>query len=232
MGNFDFLETCYRWWFNRRGKYNALSLYISWKIWRARNFAIFEDRPLNCFRICSNILPWLSTERHANQAYKISRTLCPQVQVVFPDGFFDGTAQDGRCGCGAWLRINPLIHFLLFWYEGLGSNSKAKLLAFWGLVFFAKRFQLQKISVYGNSSSTIDAVAGRSSLLVPFLASWMENIEFLEQSFVNSTFLHVYRELKMLPDGLLKCGLVAEAGSIHYSFFVDCKEMAEGNFDL
>lgn len=38
--------------------------------------------------------------------------------------------------CGAWLRINPMIHFLLFWYEGLGSNSKAKLLAFWGLVFF------------------------------------------------------------------------------------------------
>lgn len=91
---------------------------------------------------------------------------------------------------------------------------------------------MQKISVYGNSSSTIDAVAGRSSLLVPFLASWMENIEFLERSFVNSTFLHVYRELNMLPDGLLKRGLVAEAGSIHYSFFVDCKEMAEGNFDL
>lgn len=53
--------------------------------------------------------------------------------------------------------------------------------------------------MYGDSSSTMDNVVGRSYLSAPSSASYMEHIELLKWYFV-LTFLHMYGELNMMVD--------------------------------
>lgn len=144
--------------------------------------------------------------------------------------FFDGATHDDRCGCGAWLRINAHIHFLLYLYWVLGSNSNVELLALWGLLVFAKYMQL-KNSVYGDSRSTIESMS-RKSFSVPSLVGWMDHSKTFIGLFDHISISHVYMELNLLVDGLSKQWLGTVSGLIHFRFLVDVKVMKERNLEM
>ena len=53
-------------------------------------------------------------------------------------GYFDGAEQGGICGTGMMIKINKRLNYRLKLSIGPGSNSKAKLLVLWGLLYFTK----------------------------------------------------------------------------------------------
>ena len=53
-------------------------------------------------------------------------------------GFFDGDEQDGNCGTGMILHIDDSHSFKIRMGVGSGTDTFSELLAFWGLLWFAK----------------------------------------------------------------------------------------------
>lgn len=71
--------------------------------------------PLNINNIVNNIAYWMeSPEKKRTLIKDLSFRNCPP-HITFPAGYFDGAAQAGTCGCGAWLRMNTEQQFKLYW---------------------------------------------------------------------------------------------------------------------
>ena len=71
---------------------------------------------------------------------------------------FDGAPQDGVCGIGMVLFIKQ-DHFINLWMRtGLGINTKAQLIALWGLLWFSRKRCILDIHIVGDSKVVIDWV--------------------------------------------------------------------------
>ena len=57
--------------------------------------------------------------------------------IHFLVGFFDDAAQHGSCDCGVVLRLDMGKQYHLWWHSGFGSNTRANIIALWGLLWFA-----------------------------------------------------------------------------------------------
>lgn len=52
-------------------------------------------------------------------------------------GFFDGAKANNSRGCGMVVQINATSSFQIWMGAGIGTNTRAELLALWGLLLFA-----------------------------------------------------------------------------------------------
>jgi hypothetical protein len=62
-------------WKRRKGEKLEIPCLICWEIWKHRNLAIFEDRPLNRDIVCTSILQVLGETRigHVTKDKRIDR---------------------------------------------------------------------------------------------------------------------------------------------------------------
>lgn len=56
--------------------------------------------------------------------------------IYYPTGYFDGASQDDICGCGFILYIHPELSYHVHYGAGLGTNTKAEVMALWHLSWF------------------------------------------------------------------------------------------------
>jgi len=73
-----------------------------------------------------------------------------------PIGFFDGAAARGVCGVGIVLKLSSNHFFRAQLLVGVGSNIKAELLGFWGLLSFAKICHIVDLMVVRDSKIVLD----------------------------------------------------------------------------
>ena len=96
-------------------------------------------------------------------------------------GFFDGAQQDGLCGAGMVIRIRNNLSYRLWMGVGKGTNTKAELLALWGLLYFAKKMNILDITILGDSKVIIEWAKYVYSLHTMELQHWVRRtkISFL-----------------------------------------------------
>lgn len=132
------LLECVQMWLKHNWRFKELPLFISWEIWKSRNALIFEDQfsspSLVCSRAISHFLEFCSLS--AGPKRRLIKS--PLLNWSLPVGFFDGANKNSLGGADILLHIN-CGHICKLWMStSLGSNNKAKLLACWGLLWFAR----------------------------------------------------------------------------------------------
>ena len=81
-------------------------------------------------------------------------------------GFFDGASQMGSYGYGLYIKFSTS-HVIYGWFGGgEGSNTRAKLLAYWGLLSMIAMKEIYTFHVCGYSKYVLNWVQGNTSLQV------------------------------------------------------------------
>lgn len=88
---------------------------------------------------------------------------------MFPKAFFDGAAQNNSCGCGIHIIMDENTQFLILWIGGKGSGCKAEAMALVGLLSFCLFFNIQCVSIFGDSKVKVDFVMGKIDISNPHL---------------------------------------------------------------
>lgn len=115
------------------------------------NIAIFQHAWVDPQAACSKALAWLHS--YGSFSNKVRTRIIPVPFLVQHStvGYFDGAAHGGFCGAGMMIRIQPDITYILGLGIGRGTNTRAELLALWGLLRFAKDIDLHELLVLGDS---------------------------------------------------------------------------------
>ena len=209
-----------------------MPIFVSWSIWISRNSSIFLDNRPN-FHICSMRSLNLFKE-YENLVYKrITKNLFKPAEVPnWAIGFFDGASKLYNCGCGFVLNLSKY-HFLYFGFGGgPRTNTKAKLLSLYGLLFIASLIGVSDIGIYGDSKIIIDWHNGISKLQVLSLSHWSNKIQLIKKSFASITFNHISRCFNATTDSLSKEALSYLFGFASIHEYMEGKKTFEGFFDL
>ena len=99
-----------------------------------------------------------------------------------------------------------------------GTNSKAKLVALWGLLYFTQKKDLLSISIFGDSKAIIDWDKDIHSLHNLELQHWVGRTKNIILNFQLITFNHIYRELNTEDDVFSKLGLKEDMEKIEWEF--------------
>lgn len=102
---------------------------------------------------------------------------CLDDNFSFPFGFFDVASQSRDCGAGMVLRIVVDHHFHLNMRAGRGSNTRAELVALWGLLHFALVRGISLTHIFCDSTCIIDWACERSILRPILLHHWFRGPE-------------------------------------------------------
>ena len=92
------------------------------------------------------------------------------------------------------IRNNKTLNYRLMLSIGPGSNTKAELLALWGLLYFAKIKEILPVTVFGDSEVIMDWARGSHDLHTIQLLHWIRRTKELIDFFQHSSFSHIYRE--------------------------------------
>ena len=184
-------EECTKWWLNRGKPVRIIPIIFNWYIWCNRNRKIFEGiscYPINtAFQILSS---WDQLKTDKKPPGDLSKHYFPH-GVSYPEGSFDGASQHSICGYGSWLLLSPYCHYKLYWNGGGGTNTKAEVLALWGLLLFASQLYMDKIQIIGDSKVVIDHMNMKTFINLGSLVHWLERINILKSSFLFISFNHV-----------------------------------------
>ena len=135
----------------------------------------------------------------------------------FPMAFFDGAVTNSIGGVGVCIWINEQ-HFLSIKLGcGHNTNTRAKLLALWALLYITKDIGLPYLYVFGNSSVIINWEKEESTLAIMNLEAWCNNTKKIFSSFTFMDFSIVYREYNMSADTLSKEGLHMTSGHLTFT---------------
>lgn len=96
----------------------------------------------------------------------------------------------------------------------------------------AKKYSLDRISIYGDSRFIIDWAGEKTKISSRNLVNCLVRIENLKESFACISFQHVFRELSSMADGMSKKGLGETSGFLHYSLKYDGRVQDEGVMPL
>lgn len=80
--------------------------------------------------------------------------------------------QEYKCGCIAVLPMDRNLAYMLHWYGVLGTNTKAELMALWGLLWFTIGKHVHHIHIYGDSKTIIEGIYGTMHFDPPLLQNW------------------------------------------------------------
>ena len=128
--------------------------------------------------------------------------------------------------------INDSHYFSFSMGCGSSSNTRAELLACWGIlrVSFLMGIPLQLI--YGDSMVIISWLNRNSALDIPSLMHWCCDIRYMLQKDPPMIFKHTYREHNMLADALSKQGLNLDMGAVAFSESMDGLIVNQGILNL
>lgn len=137
-------------------KIATLIFHTLWEVWTARNRLIFENQqPLGVLVIgkilASNCKFWPTKKVPCT-----ARDFFDEGAFAYPLGYFDGAAQGGLCGAGMVLKLIADHEYHRMFLAGVGTNTRAELLALWGLLSFARNLNIEQLFSLGDSSYIIE----------------------------------------------------------------------------
>lgn len=103
------------------------------------------------------------------------RRSCVYKEIVFSAlvGFLDAASKEEECECVAYIVLNLGLSYHFCWSRGFGSNSRAELVALWGVLRCGSWLAIEEIDIYGDSRSVIEWAQGKSSFRAPIHSNWM-----------------------------------------------------------
>ena len=131
-----------------------------------------------------------------------------EIDQTYAWGYFDGSAAGDPmiCGAGGILFISDS-HYVSFKAGlGLGTNNYAELCALKLLLRLSRKYNLDKIQVFGDSQLVINWASGKYRLLNLDLAMILQDVHCLVDSHDYVSLKHIYRERNFKADSLAKAG--------------------------
>lgn len=98
--------------------------------------------------------------------------LPPLVEQQGAIAFFDGAEQNDICGVGMVLKLSSILSYRLNMGARRGSDSRAELLALWGLLYFVIKINCLSITIYGDSGFIPNWASGKHSFHKMALHHW------------------------------------------------------------
>ena len=115
---------------------------------------------------------------------------------------------------------------------GNSTNTRAELLALWSVLRVSHLMGLPIKMIYGDSLVVISWVNRISTLDLPTLKHWCDEIYTMLRLAPPVSFNHIYREHNTLADGLSKKALQLDMGIGYYTESMDGIVIGEGHFTL
>jgi len=190
-----------------------LPLLVIWGIWLARNKAIFDDKPSLSEHISALAVGMFNSIPEHIRAAKQKRDLEVEIDRTVPWGFFDGAAQNNRCGGGAIFHLSDSHFFVLSAGLGEGSNNYAELMSLKLLLIFAIEKGCKRLNVYGDSMNVINWISLTQECRNRRLDILLYSIRTVLQNLDSFSCRHVYRENNRVADLASKEGLNLVLGS-------------------
>lgn len=169
----------------------ALPLVFIWEYWRARNCFIIQQIPVDASHIVQKVHsyyvadsgPWVRAQSISYHAPRcVSRA-----------GFFDGAEKNGSCGARMVIQLEENHTFLLRMDVGKGTNTRAKLLALWGLLYFSRYHEISMSLVLGDSKVIVDWALDSHTILSVSLFHWLRRVRRLMVYSPSLSFSDIYR---------------------------------------
>ena len=205
--------------------------FIFWSLWLLRNQCIFENIKPSATSLIFKIEDMLALYPVPPCKKKI-RKIGPQPLHDYPVGYFDGAAQRKLGGAGFVIYISETHYYCFSVGCGIGSNTRAELLALWSLLRTIILMGLPIKMIFGDSMVVISWVKRLSALNIPSLKHWCEDIFNMLQMVPSVAFNHIYREHNILADELSKKALSLDLGSGIFKEYMDGILNDEGHFAL
>lgn len=150
-----------------------IGMITMWEVWRNRNILIFRGIcprvDMVVARICASV-PFSETQTCHVSVYKLFSL---DTHSSFPYGFFYGATETGVCGAGMVIFLSPDHYFHLNMRARSGSNTRAELVALWGLLYFTMDMGIVLTHIFGDSQCIIDWAHGNSILRPILLKYWL-----------------------------------------------------------
>ena len=140
-------------WFSRTASsapYRYLPLFIFWGIWLLRNLCIFENKKPAFSSLIARIDGLINSYPVPMKIHK-TRNIGPEPSKYFPCGFFDGAVAENIGGSGYVIFINDSHYFSFSMGCGSSSNTRAELLACWGILRVSLLMGIPLQLIYGDS---------------------------------------------------------------------------------
>ena len=160
------------------------------------------------------------------------RIIGPKPQKVFRCAFFDGAAAEKIGGAGYVIYLNDNHFFSFSLGCGCSTNTRAELLALWAVLRVSLMMGLPIHLIFGDSMVIISWLNELSTLDIPSLMHWCDEINNMLQLVPSVIFKHTFREHNMLADGLSKQALKLDMGHGSFSEYLDGMVIENGQFVL
>ena len=102
--------------------------------------------------------------------------------------YFDGASLHGLGSCGMVIIIDSIHWYHLHMGCGIGTNKREKMMALWGLLWFATNRNIVALYVLRDSRIIIDLENEKSHLQVVVLGLWCSKLRILHKSFMFLSF--------------------------------------------
>jgi len=149
-----------------------------------------------------------------------------------PIGFFDGVATYVNSGIGIVIKHSTSHCHRGDMAIGTGSNTRAELLALWGLMFLSHYLNLQDVIIAGDSKVVVDWFNGKAILNVLILQAWKQRIEDLRSMFTSIKAFHIHPAYNSQADKLSKTGLNSEFGVLFVDEFEEESRISSRSLTL
>ena len=161
----------------------VLCFYFSnWTIWLCRSALFFFGKLPSVQNTVFHCLNLVATYPTAFRRWK-HRNIGPGPQCLDAIGFFNGATTLNAGGIGAVLYIGNDLFYSIRLGCGHNTNSRAELLALFGLLYVSHDMGLPEIRVHGDSMMVIDWAKGKSKLNVTNLEHWCNRTADLVHGF-------------------------------------------------
>ena len=151
---------------------------------------------------------------------------------TFSVGYFDGAAQLNKGGAGLVIYLSETHYFRFAVGCGSSTNTRAELLALWSVLRVCNLIGLPIKMILGDSLVIISWMNRLSTLKLPHLKHWCDEILSMAHLFPSVTYNHIFREHNRLADELSKRALRLEFGSAYFSETYDGEIIGDGYFSL
>ena len=105
-------------------------------------------------------------------------------------------------------------------------------MAFWALLTVSKIMGIPLLSIYGDSLVIISWATGKSTLNLPHLSHWCDDIRDLFKKIPELIVKHIYRGHNQIADILSKNALLLDSGYGNYKEILNEFSTDHGNFQL
>eukprot|EP00253_Pinus_taeda_P024937 PITA_24937 len=199
------IHATFEWWCAQRESWRAFLIIVIWCAWKWRNDRTFNDSKAPLKSILQHIISIYASVPLNQLKMKKGRIKEKELSLNrVPCAFFDGAEQQNNCGCGVHIIMNEQLQYFISWNGGEGTNSLAEARAFTSLLAFSVFYDIQQISVYGDSKAIIDHAMGACHIRCPHLAGWMDRIMFFWGRLRDCSIQHIFRSQNCPADFLSK----------------------------